>query len=359
MQYIAEIIARVDVIAVQEICSDLKPLKRLMGLLGRSYDYILTDVTHSGQGGNKERLGFIYDRNKVDFKGVSGEIVLPDKMAISKELGKPQFSRTPFGVEFQSGWFKFLFSTVHIYYGKSSTRSKEYARRVKEIDSVAKYLAKEARASDANQILVGDFNVLKSGSAGYNALEKNGFTTVKNREGSNKDRTKFYDQISFQSRRNELVLMESDRDDQTFQFFDSVYRPEDFKLYKPVMEKMIAAKRKVAETDLAEATSKTARKKATRKIASLTKVTASESALEKFYDEWRTFQMSDHLPLWVAVFVNFGVIVSHGFRGNIGISIPRVVYPKKEFVRKAFGHTFSPVMTQGRGFDTLGVDPIF
>ena len=69
--------------------------------------------------------------------------------------------------------------------------------------------------------------------------------------------------------------------------------------------------------------------------------------------------MSDHLPLWVAVFVNFGVIVSHGFRGNIGISIPRVVYPKKEFVRKAFGHTFSPVMTQGRGFDTLGVDPIF
>jgi len=69
LHYIAEIISRFDIVAVQEICEDLAPLNSLMRLLGRQYDYILTDVTHSGLGGNKERLGFIYDQNKVDFKG--------------------------------------------------------------------------------------------------------------------------------------------------------------------------------------------------------------------------------------------------------------------------------------------------
>ena len=137
--YLAEIIARFDIIAVQEINIDLYPLDRLMGVLGGSYDYIVSDVTHSSIGGNKERLGFIYDKHKVDFKGVSGEIVLPDKMLITED-GKPkrQFSRTPFGVEFQSGWFKFNFSTVHIYYGSNSRGDAKYKRRVEEIEAVGK-----------------------------------------------------------------------------------------------------------------------------------------------------------------------------------------------------------------------------
>lgn len=304
--YIAEILSRFDIVAVQEVCADLAPLKRLMKLLGRQYDYIMTDVTHSGLGGNKERLGFIYDQDKVNFKGVAGEIVLPDKMLIGGSPDKKrQFSRTPFGVEFQSGWFKFLFSTVHIYYGKASKKSPEYARRVKEIQAVAKYLAKEAKASDSNQILVGDFNILKRGSAGFNALAKNGFKMVQNRKGSNRDRTKFYDQISFRSRRNELVQMEPDRDDRVFQFFDSVFRVEDFSTYKPIIKKSLKAKRKKAKEDLAAATSKTKKKKAKRQIASLTAAEASEASLEKHYDEWRTFQMSDHLPLWVELEIDF------------------------------------------------------
>ena len=53
--YLAEILARFDVIAVQEICRDLRPLDKLMRLLGGGYDYILTDVTHRDVGGNDER----------------------------------------------------------------------------------------------------------------------------------------------------------------------------------------------------------------------------------------------------------------------------------------------------------------
>jgi len=278
-----------------------------MRLLGRQqYDYIMTDVTHSGLGGNKERLGFIYDRNKVKFKGVAGEIVLPDKMLVGGSPDKKrQFSRTPFGVEFQAGWFKFLFLTVHIYYGKASKTSPEYARRVKEIDAVAKYLAKEAKASNSNQILVGDFNILKPGSAGFNALTKNGFKIVQNRKGSNRDRTKFYDQISFRSRRNVLVQMEPKREDRVFQFFDSVFRAEDFSTYKAIIQKMLKGKLKKAREELAAATSKTKKKKAQRQIASLKAAGASKASLEKYYDEWRTFQMSDHLPLWVELEIDF------------------------------------------------------
>ena len=306
LHYIAEIISRFDIVAVQEICEDLAPLNSLMRLLGRQYDYILTDVTHSGLGGNKERLGFIYDQNKVDFKGVAGEIVLPDKMLIGGSPDKKrQFSRTPFGGEFQSGWFKFLFLTVHIYYGNASKSSPQYARRVEEIDAVARYLAKEAKASSSNQILVGDFNILKPGSAGFNALAKNGFETVQNRKGSNRDRTKFYDQISFRSRPNEIIQREPDREDRVFQFFDSVFRSEDFSTYKPVIKKILKAKLKKAKADLAAATSKTKKKKAKGQIASLTAAGASEASLEEYYDEWRTFQMSDHLPLWVELEIDF------------------------------------------------------
>ncbi len=306
LHYIAEILSRFDVVAVQEICSDLGPLNRLMGLLGRQYDYIMTDVTHSGLGGNKERLGFIYDKNKVDFKGVAGEIVLPDKMLIGGSPDKKrQFSRTPFGVEFQAGWFKFLFLTVHIYYGKASKTSPEYARRVKEIDAVAKYLAKEAKASNSNQILVGDFNILKSGSKGFNALVKHGFKMVHNRMGSNRNQTKFYDQISFRSKSNILKQMEPNRQDRVLQFFDSVFRDDDFSIYKPIIQKSLKAKLKKAEKELAAATSKTKKKKAKSQIKSLKAAGASEASLEKYYDEWRTFQMSDHLPLWVELEIDF------------------------------------------------------
>ncbi|MEQ6123202.1 endonuclease/exonuclease/phosphatase family protein [Pseudotenacibaculum sp. MALMAid0570] len=303
--YLAEIISRFDVIAIQEVCADLWPLDRLLKIVGRNYDYIMTDVTHSSLGGNNERLGFIYNKNKVRFTGVAGEIVLPDKLLISDGKKNRQFSRTPFGVTFQSGWFKFQFSTVHIYFGSNQGNTPQYERRVKEIDTVARYIAKEAKNSDANHILVGDFNIKAKGSDGYNALKKRGFKVVSNRVGSNKDQTKFYDQISFLSRKNELELVEPKRDDRVVQFFNSVFREEDYEMYKPVMLDRIKSKIKKAENDLAEATSKTAKNKLERQIVGLKEVQQSEDKLKSYYEKWKTFQVSDHLPLWVEIKVDF------------------------------------------------------
>jgi exonuclease III len=304
--FIAEIISHFDVIAIQEVCADLWPLQRIMNIIDKDYEYIVTDVTHSSLGGNQERLGFIYNKSKVTFNGVAGEIVLPQKMMISEvDTKKRQFSRTPFGVGFQSGWFKFFFSTVHIYFGSNSQSSAKYKRRVQEIEAVAKYIAKEAKNSDSNHILVGDFNIKKTRSPGFNALEKNGFTVVTNKMGSNRDQTKFYDQISFRSKKMELDFVEPERDDRVIQFFNSIFRDEDYETYKPIMKERIADKLKFAKKELAVATTKKDIKKYTGQIASLTAARKTNASLRHYYNEWRTFQASDHLPLWVEIKIDF------------------------------------------------------
>jgi endonuclease/exonuclease/phosphatase family metal-dependent hydrolase len=304
--YLAEIIARFDVIAVQEICDDLSCLDKLMNVLGRNYHYILTDVTHRDLGGNDERLGFIYDSSKVNFRGIAGEIVLPPSMMISSAKGAmSQFARTPFGCSFQSGWFKFMFTTVHIYYGEESTNSEGYARRVEEIEKVAKYLSLEADNRDDNYILVGDFNITAPESRDYNALAKNGFQIIQNKLGSNHQQTKFYDQISFKSRRNELSIVQPERNDRSFQYFKSVYSLEKFESYKTLIKETLGKKLKQAELDLQKTTAARAQKKLKKQIDSLCDLLSSDSKLQEYYCEWRTFQMSDHLPLWVELKIDF------------------------------------------------------
>jgi len=151
--YIAEIISAFDLIAVQEINKDTSALRKVMSILGPNWSYIATDVTE-GPGGNYERTAFIFDKSKILFRNIVGEIVLPDKKLID---GK-QFARTPFFVSFQAGWFKFDICTVHIYYGTDTGKGLE--RRIAEIDSIAGFLAARAKEDAGNFIVLGDFNII-------------------------------------------------------------------------------------------------------------------------------------------------------------------------------------------------------
>jgi hypothetical protein len=76
LYYIAEIISRFDLIAIQEVASNLKGLESLMKLLGNHWDYIVTDST-DGTAGGGERTAFLFDTNKIVFRKIAGEIVLP------------------------------------------------------------------------------------------------------------------------------------------------------------------------------------------------------------------------------------------------------------------------------------------
>jgi len=279
MYYIAEIINSFDIVAIQEVREDLKALKDLIFLLGPHWDYIVSDVV-DGRAGNGERMAFVYDKRKVYFSKMAGELVLtPEKENSNTE----QFARTPYLVSFQSGWFKFYLCTVHIYYGKGKPGIE---RRTKEISKVANFLKKRALAEKKkayagdtyNYILLGDFNIISPTDATYKALTQNtGFIMHEgvmkgNLTGSNVNKDKYYDQIAFFKDKGQLEMGSAAG---IFDFFEYVYTENDYAYHKPVIAKMLKDKK------------------------SITKLT------EAYYKKWRTYQMSDHLPMWVELKIDF------------------------------------------------------
>lgn len=273
LYYIAEIISRFNLIAIQEVSANMKGLEKVMSLLGHGWDYIVTDST-DGTAGGGERTAFVYDTNKIFFRKIAGEIVLPKEKLILDEL---QFARTPFCVAFQAGWFKFHLATVHIYYGKSSGVD---PRRVAEIEAVAKFLTKRAKKEDTSYILLGDFNIPKCGDETMLALERNGFHIPDHikKHPTDLGETKHYDQIAFNLKLDTDMTVFSEKEDKVsgaFNFSKSVYGQKDLEIYKQYFDKKYTEGK-------------------------------TEKEIEKYYlSTWRTFQMSDHLPLWVELKVDF------------------------------------------------------
>ena len=272
LYYIAEILSRFDLIAIQEVSANLEGLSKTLSLMGSQWDYIVTDSTDGGAGGG-ERMAFVYDKSKIKFKNMAGELVLPKEKLIGDQL---QFARTPFCVAFQAKWFKFRLATVHIYYGKSTGID---SRRLEEIDSVAAYLSKRAKKEDESYILLGDFNIVKTSDATMKALEKNGFfipDSIK-QHPTDLGQTKHYDQIAFHFKLSDTMTVFSENAQRAgaFNFTESVYTKDDMELYRNFFpQKTIEGK--------------------------------TEAELQKYYlSSWRTFQMSDHLPMWAELKIDF------------------------------------------------------
>lgn len=275
--YIAEVIAAFDLVALQEVNEDMRALETVMDLLGPTWRYIATDVTE-GPSGNNERMVFVFDSTKVQFKHIAGELVLP---AASRIQGEHQFARSPFLVRFQSGWFKFYLGTVHLYYGEDSGAG--YQRRVAEIDAVAKFLKKRADQDGQNYILLGDMNVVDPQDATMKALKKHKFVlpadlTLDNnalRWASNMGGDKHYDQIAFLVRKGELELGPSANNAGVLNYYDAVFTADEAETYFPLGK----ANRKWPETP--------------------------ELRKTYFTREWRSWQMSDHLPLFIELRIDF------------------------------------------------------
>jgi len=193
--YLAEMISAFDLVALQEVNRDLKPLRTLVGILGREWDYLVTDVTE-GSGGNNERMAYVFNTEKVWFRKIAGEVVLPSGQLIVSQKTKKnkegvdetvdveqQLARSPYLVAFQSGWFKFSLCTVHIYFGSES--GAQLKRRIDEIKELVKFFAKRQDEENKqtkdrlgnveNYILLGDFNVVSPEHKTMQALKSNGF----------------------------------------------------------------------------------------------------------------------------------------------------------------------------------------
>lgn len=298
--YLAEIAGCFDLIALQEVNRDLAALERLMRILGRQWDYIVTDATE-GAGGNGERMAFLFRSDKVWFRKIAGEVVLPDgQLVVSPKAVKPpkdeeattsvdtedarqQFARTPFLVAFQSGWFRFSLCTVHIYYGRDS--GAKLKRRIAEIERLVQFFAnrQDREAKDAasgaqaeNYILLGDFNVVSPEHQTMTALQSHGFTVPDAISGRKvrADGDHFYDQIAVRVLDPRFRVVTGGIVD----MYADVFRDteEDRSIYAPLMP--------------AEDPEEEGEKEATR---------------DGLYRKWRTWQMSDHAPLWVEIETDF------------------------------------------------------
>lgn len=304
--YLAETISAYDLVALQEVNDDLYGFKKLMYILGPDWDYIMTDVS-----GNSERMVFVYDTKRVDFKKLAGEIVLGKKSLVNDDL---QFARTPFIVSFQSGWFSFKLCTVHIYYGDDSDSSDAMARRVDEISKLAKQMIKRAKKYDENLILLGDFNIVSPEHKTMEALEDNGkgFTIPeplkKKPVYTNMKQTMYYDQIAYRERKGEVILGESENSAGAYNYFNKVFTTRQWEDYKNDILANVngrIAKKKAAK---ARARTQKSKDKLQEQVENLQELIASDTSIKEYYkDTWRTFQMSDHLPMWTELKINFSI----------------------------------------------------
>jgi endonuclease/exonuclease/phosphatase family metal-dependent hydrolase len=298
--YLAEMISCFDLVALQEVNRDLTALETLMRILGREWDYIATDTTE-GSGGNDERMAFVYNKEKVWFRKIAGEIVLPDgQLIVSQKKVKPpkhqpevkpasaeikqQFARSPFLVAFQSGWFRFSLCTVHIYYGTAS--GEPLKRRIAEIERLVKFFAerqdkasqqeKDQRGNVENYILLGDFNVVSPEHKTMTALKSEGFKVPEAIDGK-KVRAAgdhFYDQIAVRVKDPRFKVVGGGMID----MFADVFRDNN-------ADRAIYA-RHIPKDDPEEGDFKA-------------------KTPEALYRKWRTWQMSDHSPLWIEIETDF------------------------------------------------------
>ena len=169
---ITEIVSHFDVVAIQEVKSNLRALRHMMKTLGPDWSFILTDVTR-GKSGNEERLAFVFDTRRVKLSGLAGELVLSDedlKIKGATDLAR-QFARTPYAVSFLSGGRTFILVTMHVLWGDVP------ADRIPELKGIAEWArgwAAEITSWGQNLIVLGDFNIDRIGDKAFEAFTETG-----------------------------------------------------------------------------------------------------------------------------------------------------------------------------------------
>ncbi|WP_370170686.1 MULTISPECIES: endonuclease/exonuclease/phosphatase family protein [Hyphomonas] len=366
LHYMAQIISGFDLVALQEITDDLSLFKDLMDILGRNWEFIATDVTGNQERMvfvyDTRKVHFrsivgeitlledelIRTRQSVPLpadailRKKDGTIIaLPDDVELelpegAKELNGKQFNRTPFMVSFQAGWFKFNLCTVHMYYGSGK---EGLERRRQEIEKVAQVFQKRAekerrKAKEAAEarhetldesaletyFVLGDFNILKPSqrtgeSETLNALLDNGFGMhPKLREApTNMFQTEYYDQIAVLEDHGHVKMDEAKAG--ALDFFQVVYRAseedvairnmdadEDFPA--AVESDFLAYFDQMGETDLRDTHDRKRTFKDNVKVVAGDPRTPAQQR-EWYATNWRTYHMSDHIPLWMALKIDF------------------------------------------------------
>ena len=142
------------------------------------------------------------------------------------------------------------------------------------------------------------------------ALEKNGFKipdSIKKRpRATNMYQTRHYDQIAYNERSKNIEFADNENSAGVYNFFNKVFTNRQFKDYQQEIIDLYETKLARKNEELLAETDEKKLKKITKDQKKLMKFLDSEAEQKKFYKtKWRTFQMSDHLPMWTELKINF------------------------------------------------------
>ncbi len=285
--YIAEIIDHFDICAIQEVKTNLAPLRRLLNLLGPNWDFFVSDIsTHKG--GNNERMAFVYNKNRVFFRNLIGEIVLSKEDLIAGE----QVARSPFFASFQAGWFKFSLCSAHIVFGE------DLSLRAAEVKIIANTLVKRAKSEDQVHIFLGDMNIEREDGEVMTAL-KDSKITVPDFGPTNMGGNRWFDQMAFTEKgkagRKTRLLRHG-----KFDWRHAVFGPHPTDEAPELSEKD-------RNNGIYRLSTETILEHYSKKVEKIRKAhgKAAYANWSKSYKNWTTFEMSDHLPIWMELEIDY------------------------------------------------------
>lgn len=197
IHFIAEIIGQFDVVSVVELRDNPGDLQRVLRILGPYWAAVFSDFNTDG-GGNRERIAYVYDKRAAVFTGLAAEPDPPRKKdsKTGEYLPRITWWRSPFMASFRAGNFDFILVTAHIRWGSGA------AARVPPLELLAQWLAKrrkERYVFDKDILLLGDFNIPSRKDPTFEAITSTGLRVppglLKPDFGTNLAKDKRYDQI--------------------------------------------------------------------------------------------------------------------------------------------------------------------
>jgi hypothetical protein len=197
---IAEILGQFDIISIVELRDDLTDLAKVLTILGPYWRAVYSDAVLDA-GGNRERVAFIYDKRMVTFNGMASAVFAKRTKKGTEWIPDFNWWRPPYMASFRAGNFDFVMLSTHIRWGESEAgREPELAALANWVAERAKLLQKGRKAWEEKDIFVtGDFNIPSRQSALFKALTGSGLQVptalLKPDLGTNLEKDKRYDQI--------------------------------------------------------------------------------------------------------------------------------------------------------------------
>jgi len=194
LHLIAEIIGQFDVVSLVEVRDDVRDLSKVLGYLGPYWKVVFSDDL-TDPGGNRERIAFVYDSRAAAFTGLASQATASRKKSGEEYLPRVTWWRPPYQASFRAGSFDFVLIAAHIRWGASEKG------RIPELQAIADWVeAKhhEGHVLDHDIIVVGDFNIPATSSPLFQAITSRGLQmppSLAGLHGSDLAKEKRYDQI--------------------------------------------------------------------------------------------------------------------------------------------------------------------